>query len=187
MQALATPPLIAEFLGHPRESAWDRAYADAKNSVEAARDVTILDVTKTRVDPLEHADARVGVLFHVLRAREAGYKGSRARVEQVCQRQIDDGQLALGLAPFGDRADDAAEDVYAHVGDPPDGMTRWIEGAGDLEALRALLTSWLLTFVDLRMPSATRTRTSETVLSEEMPATAAGASRSKTRRLRGAI
>lgn len=139
------------------------------------------------MNPLEHADARVGVLFHVLRAREAGTRRSRVRVEQVCQRQINDGQLALGLAPFGDGADDAADDVYAHVGDAPNGMARWIEGAGDLEDLRLLLTSWLLTFVDLRMSSAIRPRSSETVLSEEMPATAAGASGSKTRRFRGAI
>jgi hypothetical protein len=181
------PSLIAEFIGHPREYAWDRAYADAKSLVETARAVSILDASDGGFGPVADQDAQVAVLFHALRASEAGQKRARERLEQVCKRQEIDGILALGLAPVGKNSQDAAEVVYTQVGDPPLGLRRWIEGADDVKQLRGLLTDWLLTLIDLCIPSTSSPTGSEAVLSAEMPATSAGTAPSRPRRLRGAI
>lgn len=184
MSGSSYPPVVAEFIGHPRESEWYRAYADAKNSVEAARGVAVHERTEVQ-DVHASAGEGIAVTLHVLRATEVRRKKTREKLDDNCRRQAEDGHLALGIAPFGAGAHEAAEVVYKYVGDAPSGSYRWISGTETLDDLRLKLADWLLLIIDLRFRSAADTTASETVLANEMAETEAGTNPSRSRRFRG--
>jgi hypothetical protein len=181
----ATAPLITEFIGHPLESAWDRAYVDAKRYAQDARGVAILDVTEITEDHTDGAALRVDILLHVLPADDANEPETHERLNQHCQRQVDDGQLTLALATFGDDAEQAAQVVFQVVGMPPGGQYRWIKGVDSLDKLHLQLAEWLLLLVDMRLPIVISDTSSESILAAEMPTTSSGADVTGRRRMRG--
>lgn len=181
----SAPPLITEFIGHPLESAWDRAYVDAKRYAQEARGVAILDVTEIRANDTIGTGIRVDILVHVLRAADTDEPETHDRLNEHCQRQENDGQLTLALATFGEGAEEAAQIVFQIVGMPTGGQYRWIEGVTSLDELRLQLTDWLLVLVDMRRPIVLNSTSSESVLAVEMPTTSSGAEIATRRRLRG--
>ncbi len=189
--SMSTPPLarvIAEFIGHPREPAWHRAYVDARRSVQDARSVAIYDIADVSQRVRGTPEGRVTILIRVLRSREVSRKAVRDEVADDCSRQVQDGHLTVGISPFGPKADDAADALFEHLGQPPGGLARWITGTTTLEGLRDVLAEWLLIVVDRRLPGAPSTGlvpNSETVLAEEMPSTVAATTIAVPRRFRG--
>jgi hypothetical protein len=180
--------VIAEFIGHPREPSWHRAYVDARNSVQDARSVTIYDVADVSQRVRGTPEGRVTILVRVLRSRDVSRKTVRDEVHDDCRRQVQDGHLTIGISPFGPKADDAADALFKHLGQPPSGLARWISGTETLDGLRDLLAEWLLIVVDRRlpgMPPAGLVPNSEAVLAEEMPSTVAATTTTGPRRLRG--
>lgn len=177
-------PIIAEFVGHPRETEWHRVYVDAKKSVEQSRGIEVIDVTELNSTDLDHIREKFMVLFHVIRAAEANRPTTRGQLRNSCDRQVADGRMALGIAPLGKSADEAEEAIFEEFGDAPGSLLRWIEGVTTLDELRKQIVEWLLLILDLWRVSPPYTDESEAVLAAELPSTEEGAAVSKTRRFR---
>lgn len=177
--------LLTAFVGDPRESAWHRAYVDARSSAQDARPVVIHDVADAPVEVLRRVTGRVALVFHVLHADEVQLARNRRRLEDVCRHQATDGHFTLAVSAFGVGYEAAVDYIFSQVGHPPPGLTRWIAGAATLEQLREQLVEWLLLVVDRCVPAPALATDSEAVLAGEMPATKAGARAAHPRRLRG--
>lgn len=175
--------VLSEFVGHPREPGWHRAYIDAKTWIEENRGVEVVDVAELAPTQTETSNTHLAVLFHVVRAAEAERPATQARLKQSGARQDHDDRLALGVTAIGDAAEQVAERIYMLLGDAPGVLPRWIQGVDGIDALRQQIAEWLLLVLDLaRIRDSSRTD-SESVLSEELPITEAGAA-SKSRLFR---
>ena len=181
---MRNPKLLGEFIGHPLRTEWARVYVECKQYVQEAKGVVIADVAS--VGRLRTEGHFAEIVLHVMRAEEVQDTGPRAVMDGVCARQNDPSPPTVGLAPFGDAAEQASQIVFSRVGLAPNGAQRWITGAEDLEVLKALFIDWLLVWVDLHVPNGAYDSVSESLLREELVGTPERAYGS-TRTMRGAI
>jgi pimeloyl-ACP methyl ester carboxylesterase len=138
------PMLVnVQFSGHPLESSWNTAYKQAREAVDRASDIRVLD---SRTPGL---DAAPSVLLRAVHASEIDREAVKCDLQADDIKQRADGRVSLGIALIGNGGELAVQEVFKLIGNAPPGATRWIVSVKNSIELRRILHHWLTETVDL--------------------------------------